>query len=242
MDEVEKFEQEIERIVDKLPTTARVALAVRCAKRVIPVFKSWDTEKKFVRDVDSAINTAEAHTFGSTVSLSSATAFAASVKAAGVASVQVSAANAAAYAVSGAIDAAICSIGFQHGATATFTVSVVNAAASIDAANARYILRDAEQLLRLAKEGGWSDRTPVPVTAFGPMWPDGPPAWARFKGVPKALELELVCPEGMSDDEFVSRLSDLVGEMDDYHRSIGGEGLDIDTLEIESEVMAEVTS
>jgi hypothetical protein len=39
--------------------------------------------------------------------------------------------------------------------------------------------RDFDNILRLAKEGNWTDDTPVPPDVFGPMWDREAPAWWR---------------------------------------------------------------
>ena len=67
------------------------------------------------------------------------------------------------------------------------------AAAALIVAAARYntplarqlrcIRRDFDRLLRLAREHNWTDDTPVPAEAFGPMWPTGlVPEWAQVFG------------------------------------------------------------
>ena len=57
------------------------------------------------------------------------------------------------------------------------------AAATVDTPIRRQLLclrRDFDRLARLAKAGAWTDDTPVPPDAFGPLWPNGlAPTWAK---------------------------------------------------------------
>jgi hypothetical protein len=41
----------------------------------------------------------------------------------------------------------------------------------------RAVRRDFDRLAKLAAAHHWADDTPVPADAFGPLWPDSPPAW-----------------------------------------------------------------
>lgn len=52
--------------------------------------------------------------------------------------------------------------------------------AATDPAELTYFRRDFDRVARLAKANGWTDDTPVPEDAFGPLWPPGRvPTWAR---------------------------------------------------------------
>lgn len=68
--------------------------------------------------------------------------------------------------------------------------ALILAAATVETPIRRQLLcirRDFDRLVSLAKEHNWTDETPVPADAFGPMWPKNiTPAWAQEPTAPDA--------------------------------------------------------
>jgi hypothetical protein len=104
------------------------------------------------------------------------------------------------------------------------------------------IRRDIDHLLKLAKENKWNDNTPVGPEVFGPMWPNGaPPNWPEEKNSEGCeLVFEIIAPDNASDAEIKANALKLVELADEYHRSMGGHGLKIETLEMYGDVPIEV--
>jgi hypothetical protein len=92
--------------------------------------------------------------------------------------------------------------------------------------------RDFTRLSETSKQHGWTDKTPVPLEVFGPMWPDGEP-----EGWPKATQprgetrhIDEVSPPLISilwDPEVVTEeeYADLVEALGNVVRAHGGAGL-----------------
>lgn len=57
-----------------------------------------------------------------------------------------------------------------------------------------------------------------------------------------ALDISIAIPEGVSDDEVERIVCEFLGKADDLHRSHGGSGLRIESLEIETPILEVVTS
>jgi hypothetical protein len=72
----------------------------------------------------------------------------------------------------------------RPGATSPEAVAaLILAAATVETPIRRQLLcvrRDFDRLVHLAKKHDWTDDTPVPPDALGPLWPDGlTPDWAK---------------------------------------------------------------
>ncbi|MCI0704680.1 MAG: hypothetical protein L0241_26795 [Planctomycetia bacterium] len=58
--------------------------------------------------------------------------------------------------------------------------------AATDPRDLAHFRRDFERLMRLVKENGWTDGTPVSLEVFGPMWPKTRvPKWAKETNKPQ---------------------------------------------------------
>jgi hypothetical protein len=62
----------------------------------------------------------------------------------------------------------------EPGNIIAFTAEAGKAVGAASAVNAA-VRADFDRLRRLIDEKGWTDDTPVRPSAFGPLWPDGPP-------------------------------------------------------------------
>lgn len=165
--------------IEQLPLWPRVAFAARCARRIQPRFRLPEDHPdriKHVRAIDGAIALSEQSAHAN--AYVKAGAYANAARAAAVAAVAAHdahdaaraarAARAAAYA---AVDAATEFIDAASNAAVADAVAY----AAADAASA--VRQDFETLVEHTRQSGWTDETPVLPTVFGPLWPDGEPAW-----------------------------------------------------------------
>lgn len=202
-----------EEEIAKLPRWARVALAARCARRVLPLFSYTTSESRqsdmrffdmYIDDkvtVENAIIRAELAAFECESSWDTND-FAGDVtpramKFGGESVAHVS--NAAASAdltarcfahdppvpLSPHADIENESILATHAAGRSASI------ASNHFVNLNpYLRRDFDHLLRIAEWQHWTDDTPVPPDVFGPPWPEGPPpGWPADSDVPQRTEL-----------------------------------------------------
>ena len=122
-----------------------------------------------------------------------------------------------------------------YAAYAAVYASAAARAARVGPAAARAVARDFDLLRHAASEEAWTDDTPVPPSFFGTLWPGGvPEGWPIQEESSEGLQLEfeLDVPEGVSDEEVYARAVELAGHADDLHRSYGGRGLKIKSIEV----------
>jgi hypothetical protein len=159
-----------------LPRSAGMAFAARCVRRVVPLYRhAWPAAPDHHRAaVERAVRVVE-QSAGEAERAAAAFATAEAADAAGRASAgaafdaaraaaRLAGADslpAAAFAVRGAADALV--------RAATYRTSLTR--------QLRRIRRDFDRIAHLAKTNGWTDETPVPADAFGPMWPNRAPDW-----------------------------------------------------------------
>ncbi|MBX3322800.1 MAG: hypothetical protein KF757_07395 [Phycisphaeraceae bacterium] len=188
-----------------LPLWASVALAVRCARRVLPLHgEFWpDAPKGLEAELGQMLTLAEdaaampASRDQGTLRAASETTF----TLASNANAQNNNVESVTYAVARAVSAAT----FENAAEVYSAISAAEAAAqesrrsvlhqadgggdlnmpmreSFGSAFRSAVRRDYELLKTAAKAEQWTDDTPVPPAFFGPLWPDGEPeGWLKKK-------------------------------------------------------------
>lgn len=168
--------------IGRLSRWAKVAFAVRCARRAMPWFEhGWAAATpEQVRAVESAVEWAE----GVAARGETAGAFAgyADFRAATVGwvggAISMAAAQAAWYAVSAARTAGNANYIPLDGRRLTSdALGAADFARVIERpVTAAATRRDYALLFALDAREWWTDDTPVPPAPLGPLWPDGPPA------------------------------------------------------------------
>lgn len=86
---------------------------------------------------------------------------------------------------------------------------------------------------------------PSEAVPLGPLWPGGEPEWLRKEGprTPEPLEIldledvpelvvEIDVPDDATDEDVLALVGELVLQADDLHRSLGGQGLQVERLEV----------
>lgn len=229
--EPERNELPTEKELEQLPRWARVAFAVRCARRVQPLATlQWpDIPREHLEDHNRAISLAQA------TAANPASAIATQLfDAANAVNTVDDPANARAAAV-GAARAA------GHASRADDVLAAADAAraarATAASAAANAIRRDYELLNALAEREGWTDDSPVDVALLGPLWPDGEPeGWPEEAKEERAgdsvLAITLELPEDADDDAIEAAVLEMVDRIDDMHRAEGGRGVLVDAIEI----------
>jgi class 3 adenylate cyclase len=235
----------------RLPRWFRVAFASRCARRVQPLFVRWCQGQRLLAAVDRAISAAESASryameasAGDAIRLADTASDAARADADGSSGAARSTARAANRAAAAAADAADAA---QSASAATRTVvdaaggAAANASYAADVAyrgespirgdgdsiTLAHLWRDFDRLIELASVTPATDSTPVPPDAFGPMWPDGEPEWAKPAVVgegplPEPRIAVVWDPEVVTEDEY-AELIDILG---DTVRANGGIGVE----------------
>jgi hypothetical protein len=192
-----------------------VAFAARCARLVLPIFKSaWpEAPARHVAAIEAAVLAAERFGSGSSYVVRNAARAEAAAYAAARVAARVARAAAAAYAASAAGWASNSTV-FEN------------------------ILADWAKIRAAA--GGWTDDTPVPPSFFGPT--DVRIEAHNTEGLAstRVLEIVLELSSDASDDEIASATAEVVGAADAVHRTHGGHGLRLDTLRVEQPIAAEV--
>jgi hypothetical protein len=94
------------------------------------------------------------------------------------------------------------------------------------------IRADFDWLLTVCRDQGYTDATPVPPGAFGPMWPDGPPPGWPGEESDGEIVMELEVPEGLSDEEVARLASEAARHADAIYRAGGGRGLKVEWVEV----------
>jgi len=244
--------------VNKLPRRACVAFAARCARRVQLLLDEWqEVTEKHRYAIWMAIAHAESTAFGRPFDTQAAggaiadqaravvaVAAGAGPKAAAASAAEAAAtANAAAEEEAGASHAIGMSV-VAHYATGA-SISAWNAATTLGAAAAQSasaaIWSNYDALLKAAQEQQWTNKTQVPPSFFGPMWPNGEPKdWpkpsipqirhARDSG--ERLAVQAYVSEFTPEDEAVSGLVRLYRALSNYHKARGGAGLVLDDWQV----------
>ncbi len=270
-----EFTEKIKRLVKQLPRRACVAFAVRCARRVFPLFERWDREGKYVDAVKQANNVADEFA-GSAADDATYAAIGTGFVNREVADVA-SRASVATEAASAAADETVatkihdhnhgvprgkkaaCELAAAAGNAAHAAAAAANSAAYAAAAAGIYaieaaasaaancdiaiICEDAERLYTLSREEGWEDETPVEQFVFGAMWSGETPDWAKSESVETdgdAVELSIEIDGDLSDEEIKKKVLELIAQADGVHVEMGGGGLKIRDIDIESEKRARV--
>ncbi len=255
----QEFEEKIEGILKRLPKLAIVAFAVRCAWRVFPLLEPLlergGSKAKHVDVLKRALSIAEEFAGGSTAEFVSDLTRSAGGIISGAHSATVEAINCAACAADDAAYAAKDAVTYYpanagraaaRSAAGVATWSIRAAAYATEAAGGndsvsatrRLTIEDAEHLLRLSDEGGWDDETPVEQFVFGTMWPDDTPDWARSdtkNSDGDVLELHIELDGDLSDEDVTEKVLALLEDADGVCYELGGGGLVIDEIQIESE-------
>ena|GEM_PF-1202428 len=190
-----------EEEIAQLPRWARVAFAARCARRVLPLFRSsWrNAPTEHVLAVARAVEVAEQS--AATTRAASFGAFDdadAAIRAFDDANAAIRTAIRAAHAVNAAYAASIAQAVAHAAATvATYDVTQVAAhafatahIATNRAPSSRPAVRaDFDRLKQAVLRERWTDEIPVPPDFFGVLWPEGPPPdWPVEREQPQPAE------------------------------------------------------
>ena len=228
-----------EEEISQLPRWARVAFAVRCAERVLPVFdRYWQDKPRLasltlLQAVDMARGAAAVGGVpdrrayhGIEAATSSWVTNALNDEDAHVAS---------AHAADCALNAlrAVRNESNQHAHdAASHAWHAARYPAPGDASIRIAMQRDIAAMLELAHADNWADDTPVDPDALGPLWPDGEPkGWPKSaveQGSNGSYLLEFESPDGVSDAEAAERIARVIGLLDRLNRAKGGTGVRID--------------
>lgn len=221
-----------------LPQVARAAFAARCARRVLPVWRSYQLHygnEDTAGTPDSAVVQAELAThLGGGMSESAYTDYA--YLAADAADHATNpAAAAAARAAARAVDA-VASVDNKCLNDAAFGAAQAAAFAcdAVSGGSSGMIRRDFDVVREAAIAGNWDDITPVRPEVFGELWPDGPPAgWPTEEGTPaqppstspssKSPVLEVYIDPGNASKKTLQNVLDALS---DLHMAHGGLGLE----------------
>lgn len=222
----------------KLPHWAQVALAARCARRVQPLYTRFrEATDKNVAAVDRAITLAETAATRAMLVGTDARAAATVVylDAAGV-----YAAHTAAHAATAAHADEVTK------ATANAVRDAILAGSSKSALVKQMIRQDFLTLVDIAQRDNWTDKTPVPPSVFGPLWPDEAPDWAvsntsktpaaeptPIKASPQParrqrLIVTATVPEHLDAEVVTEELLALYRTMNDHFIALGGPGLTLE--------------
>jgi hypothetical protein len=163
--------------VNYLPYWAKIAFAARCARRLLPLLNTDLIELSADQQLTAA-------TIVRAVEQSAATASFAPRKTVTKKTIQAVEDLIENGVLSGdckdAVRAALAAASLEACKTAQITVAALQRLATVR--TLRFVLlprRDFDQIFRLAKEGNWTNDSPVSQDVFGPMWDREPPSWWR---------------------------------------------------------------
>jgi hypothetical protein len=178
-----------------IPRWARIALAARTVRRVQPLLlASWpDAPKRFTRAVENAVAEAELAASHAAVTPDQRSAGMAGMDAYG--SRPIDGAEIAGYVAYAAAHASFAASrpGASHAsfvieeamwAVHNFEKYGKKSAPGVIQAALDAIWRDLRHLIKLTKAGQWTDKTPVDMTIFGPMWDVLPKQWPKVRKTP----------------------------------------------------------
>lgn len=230
-------------LIDGLTRWAAVAFAARCARRVYPLCEAAGRELAHVIAVREAIELAERAAAVGNGEEAQARASEWRAELAGSGLLGGAGAYDAACAASEAADAVARAAFSDHNpdvaaddhdgdwrySTLGAIEYAVQAIAGWGTAKEQ-IGQDATVLRQRAREGGWTDDTPVAADAFGPLWPGGPPAgWPsqEYDG----FSLYVTAPESVGPTTIAEDVVALFKALNDVHLACGGQGLTLEKLE-----------
>ncbi len=177
--------------IAELPRWGRVAFAARCARRVLPLFDHFwpNAPEEHLKEVVGDVEATEQYARKAVPAIDLNDAVVAALAArmakfplAGV--VARAAARAIQSAKKGHVDD-----NAQEVAEAAEAAAEAADAARLAASIRPIIRRDFDHLFRLADQQHWTDDTPVPPEAFGPLWPEGPPpGWPADPDTPQQTQ------------------------------------------------------
>ena len=150
--------------IAKLPRWARVAFAVRCAKRVRPLFRPSRSHEE--KSVDEAIQLAE------TIAADGGRADLHERIREVVRRIWSSDGSASSRAAKAARACAEAATGVSSGAVQSAARAAVGALR-----RASDVRRDFHHIAATTSSENWTNSSPAPPTSFGPLWPDGAPEW-----------------------------------------------------------------
>lgn len=224
-----------EEEIAALPRWARVALAARCARRVVPLFvidgsdvdsrenpgfRSFELGRiigALERSAELAKDTTLIWHLSNWAYGESAPPIAASV-------------GNAVYFAANALREPNHDTGYSYRSSA----ASYDAAIAIGADLIQVSRRDFDKLAALAKWQKWTDDTPVPATVFGPLWPEGPPmGWPANPELPQRSDLgfELAAKEGLPDSAIEDEVVNLFNTINRYYIARGGQPLDLEDFQ-----------
>ena len=212
-----------EKDIAELPRWAQVAFAIRCAKRVQPLFRATypDVLAKYGAAVDQAIQMAERLLRGDKAD--------------------------AAWAVWAATAAMAAKAADMAAFMAVFPAKAATAAGKAWVTMLLATRRDFKTLNAMSKNQHWTDETRPTLESLGPIWLEGEePAWKEFlfqakgqRAEPEAasdqlerLVLTAYVDESVDDDTLVEGIVELYRALNRYHIACGGSGLTIDDWRI----------
>lgn len=234
--------------IEALPRWARIALAGRCARRILPLFKpNWPTAPaEHLAVLDSAVSMAEQAasnttygvgcTTGTPGNATAAPAYSQYVAASRIvdacriarASHKAASAASAASAAARAVFGAGRNGGKRGGLTGATEVVFHTAQAAPHALLA--IRFDFDTLRERAAIETWTDDTPVPPTVFGPMWPFGPPKDWPQENAGDRLAVTLAPPPDATPEQIAGFQIRLYEALNKLAIANGGAGLKVDSL------------
>lgn len=233
----------------KLRRWARVALAVRCAQRVQPLFVQWaknnNLDVRHIEALDNAIAFAHTSALRGHVNLDALAATRATEAAAHAADVYMRVAEPdevpdamqagnAASAARAAVAAAADDPDDAETIDADFRAVAYAAYAADNDTTEDGIWSDYDRLLTLGIAEGWTDESPVDPDQLGPLWPFGKPEeWSDVQeesALLPAIQFEFIIPNDLdvaARAEFRTRIALFYASLSATHVMMGGTGLRI---------------
>jgi hypothetical protein len=208
-----------------LPRWAQVAIAARCARRILPLLSGMNQQQreKYWPRVLMAIEVTERTASGLRFDVQD-------IKQ----DVEVLNGSVANYEQSSVIASAKAAVysALDDFKIATLAVSYAGSA-SEEQRLVDNIRRDFDHLLSLSYYMYWNDDTPVPPEVFGPLWPEGPPkGWPPITDIPQNKKLSLafysreLAVGQITEDDVVN----LFNALNRYHIARGGVPLTYEDL------------
>jgi hypothetical protein len=237
-----------------LPRWALVAYAARCARRAEPIFSNRKHDGTRDDQLDRVIGIAEASAsagkstdeqarYSESISLLGHTHSSLRVSELGenwkLAAKQTQGEEAAVWSASFAYHAAIGfekNVGFFQAVGSAASNSVKAAEHLLGAGLAIWAARlDFDHLRTTAREEKWTDDTPVHVSRIGPLWwGNEPDWWPKTERERRRIKLDIAVPAGMPEEEAQALISRVILALSRRHQELGGSGLVLDTLHVES--------
>lgn len=237
---VDMARQELSNVVPvydeirNLPSWVRVAFAARCARRVSQLYHpAWPKViEKYITEIEKAVRLAE---HASAIAAADYTASNIDYFLSRTPGDHQTAALAANHAVieTAALAANAVYTTAADSKTADYNTKLTATAVAAAAAAGRRTINsqlrhDFEIVYGLAVANAWTDKTPVPPSVFGPLWPDGPPkGWPKPEKAAKELHFEFNVPDDMTIDDAIEFVKQLSLELCKLDVAAGGHGVAI---------------